>query len=562
MLSRFTLPPWLARTDAPSLDELIDSFDLWAYTCCTVVDREGREVPFIENAMQRRVNQIEDEMRSQVGHAWLYQLKMRRGGLSMNTQLRNLWRVWRKPNVRGITLAHEDESTREIFQITRLARDRFPEDLLPPMSREQERAVNFIEMGSKFLTGTAGSKGLGRGSDYSFLHISEFAFVPDPKTLHTSASQALRADGTYIRETTASSYGSYAHTEYQEAKAGRSAARAVFFEWWWRDDAYLPLADSDELEPLDDEEREVYPRIVEFQVWYFAHYLQIAPDIERVKRRALSQLKWRRWKVAQIGLDDFNREYPKDDTSCWLVAGTPYFDRKALQWMRTNSVRDPIRRDWNGELRIYKEPDNTKRYLIGGDPAEGKDNDRSAFSIHVFDSLEQVACFSSRTVPPEGLADRMAEMGMYYQSPHYGPAVLIPEVNSSGHTLLYQLTRVRKPAYRIDRIWHRTQLVKNVVSDVAGWWSSEESKYIALDDGAQIIREGAGKHLIRDQETLEDLLSVQRGKTGKVELTGKDLAVSVLLAWQGRKHRVAGKMAPNPETGELSEAAAASRRRF
>src|SRR5699024_4470452 len=129
------------------------------------------------------------------------------------------------------TLAHERDSTDEIFQITRLAVQHFPPELLQLLGRERQRAVSFPEMGSRFLTGTAGSGGLGRGSDYSFLHVSEFAFVKEPKRLHTAASQALRADGTYILETTASSWGSDAHTLWQEARAGQHHLRAVFFEW-------------------------------------------------------------------------------------------------------------------------------------------------------------------------------------------------------------------------------------------------------------------------------------------------------------------------------------------
>jgi len=554
------LPHWLKRTKEPTTEELIDDFGLFAYLTCTVSNRAGDEVAFIENPMQRRINQIEEEERAKHGYVWLYELKMRRGGLSLNTQLRNLWRVWRRPNTRGITLAHEDESTNEIFQITRLAIQRFPQELLPPMSRERQRAVTFPEMGSRFLTGTAGTLGLGRGSDFSFLHISEFAFVTKPKALHTSASQALRSDGTYILETTASAYGSEAHQIWQEARSGRSKFRAVFFEWWWRDDAYLPLIDLGELDPLSSKEKALLQRIAKFQEALAIDYFNTAPNPKRERRRALMQLKWRRDKISEIGEQEFNREYPEDDTSCWLIAGTPRFDTEALRWAIENTVREPIRTEWNGELRIYEEPDENKRYLIGGDPSEGVEGDRSALCVLEYETWDQVAAFSSRTCPPEQLADKAAMLGRRYKSARYGEAVVVPEINAAGHTMLYQMLRVMDPRYPKSHIWHHRKQVQNKLTNEPGWRTTEESKYIAIDEGDQLIRER--RPILHDRETVEDLISVQRGRTGTVEMTGKDAAQSWLLAYQGRKHPLTYWTEPDQESKRQSEAAAVAAERY
>lgn len=559
-MTECTRPAWLARETAPTIEELVDDFALFAFLCCTVADREGRETPFIENPMQRRVNELEEQMRRELGYAWLYQLKMRRGGLSMNTQLRNLWRTWRKPNTRGITLAHERNSTDEIFQITRLAIQRFPPELLPPLGRERQRAVAFPGLGSRFLTGTAGSVNVGRGSDYSFLHVSEFAFVADPEALHTSASQAVRADGTYIAETTASGYGSPAHALWQEARAGRHKFRAVFFPWWWRDDAYLPLLDPEELDPLDSEEEELRAHIAEFQVELAVWYYRVSPDPDVITRRVLEQLKWRREKIREIGRTEFDREYPKDDTSCWLVAGTPYFDRDALRWMREHAVREPIRREWNDELRIFAEPDPNKRYLLGADPSEGVEGDRSAFTVLEYETWEQVAAYSARTVPPELLADKAAIVGRRYASARYGPAVMVPERNSMGHTMLYQLLRVMTPRYPRARIWHHTKQVQNKRTQEPGWRTTEETKHIALAEGDELLREH--RPILHDLETVEDLLAIQRGKTGKIEMTGKDCGVAWLLAYQGRKHPVVATVSVSVDDEELTEAAAIAQRRF
>lgn len=555
------LPPWLRRAEPPTLADLVDDFALFAYTVCTVADREGFEVPFIENPMQRRVNEIEDAMRREQGYAWLWQLKMRRGGLSMNTQLRNLWRTWRRPNTRGATLAHERESTDEIFQITRLAVLRAPATLLPPLGRERQRAVSFPGMGSRFFTGTAGADAIGRGSDFSFLHVSEFAFIRKAKQLHTSASQAVRKDGTYILESTASAWGSEPHQMWQEARAGRSKFRAVFFPWWWRDDAYLPLEAPDALGTLDEEERQLLPAIVAHQLELDTWYYRRPPDPAAAKQRALQQLHWRRDKIRELGAEEFDREYPKDDSSCWLAAGTPFFDRRALAWLLAAGVREPLRRDWSDELRIYAEPDPNRRYLLGCDVAEGVNQDRSTLCVLDYESMEQVAAFSSRTIPPEDLADRANALGRLYANARTGPAVQVVERNNMGHTTLYRLAKLLR--YPRSRLWHDTKLVEGQRRPVLGWRTGPESKHLALNDGAELLRSAhaEGRAILHDAETLDDLKAVQRGDSGEIELTGKDCAVAWLLAYQGRKHPVAvGMPGADAEADDSGTAALINRR--
>lgn len=549
----------------PSIAALIEHFPTWAHRTCRVADRTGRLVRFRENPMQFRVNQIEDEMRRELGYAWLYQLKMRRGGLSLNTQLRNLWRIWREPNVRGLTLAHTDESLSEIFELTRRAVDHFPQHLSPMKSRERLKAVTYPRMGSRFLTMTAGSVQIGRGADLAFLHISEYAFVSDPDALHTSASQALRANGTYIRETTASSFGSVAHDDWKKCRAGETKARAVFFPWWWRDDAYLPLLDLEELDPLTAEERDLAPQIADHQLWLDREYYRRPPEAGRIRRAVLEQLKWRRDKIRELGLAHFNQEYPRDDETCWLASGDPYFDRDALLWALQKTVREPIRREWAGALWIYAEPDPNRRYLLGADVSEGVKQDRSTLHVLDAETFEQCAVYGSRTCPPEELADRAAELGKRYASAKYGPAVIVPERNSMGHTTVHQLVKVIK--YPLGRLWHQAKAnraAEEKRSDLPGWRTTEETKYLALNDGAELLRSAyaSDRAILRDKETVTDLLAVQRGDDGKVSLTGHDHAVGWLLAYQGRKHPVlSGLPVTKPGAVTLTPAGAAVQRK-
>jgi hypothetical protein len=92
--------------------------------------------------------------------------------------------------------------------------------------------------------------------------------------------------------------------------------------------------------------------------------------------------------------------------------------------------------------------------------------------------------------------------------------------------------------YPENRMYHRTiqtQDQKKVQKDL-GWHTSGESRPILLDGGRELITaalEGAAG--VPDKAALDDAFKIRRDPdTGKVNLTGKDVWVGELLAWQGR----------------------------
>ena len=75
--------------------------------------------------------------------------------------------------------------------------------------------------------------------------------------------------------------------------------------------------------------------------------------------------------------------------------------------------------DWEkGAMHIWKEPIDGRDYIMGVDVAEGmgEDGDGSTFQVLDTHSREQVAEFTSNTVPPYVFAQIIALVGNYYNT--------------------------------------------------------------------------------------------------------------------------------------------------
>lgn len=127
---------------------------------------------------------------------------------------------------------------------------------------------------SSFYIGMAGSKSFGRGDTLSNLHLSEFAFYPDPERLLSSALQAVVPDGKTFIESTACGLNFF-KTLWDESKRGVRPFKTHFFGNNFYSEAFL-------LE-----------------------------------------------KKSELG-DQFPQEYPATDLEAFLSSGNPFFDRDAM----------------------------------------------------------------------------------------------------------------------------------------------------------------------------------------------------------------------------------------
>jgi hypothetical protein len=496
-------------SDLRAVRRLVHDYAYWAETCYRIRDKRGRIIPLRLNPVQRAIGEAEQAMLAREGRARIYVLKGRQGGVSTDQQARNLHQVWGEPHFDAMTLAHAREDTDKLFEITSRALEHFPDGLLPATGGKETREVSFPGLDTHFWTGTAGAKRTGRGLTLKRVHGSEFAFGDAPKATLGTITPALVPEGSVITlETTASGFDSAGHVFWKEASENGNGYLPLFFPWWDCDPVHyrLPLLDPDELGKLEPDEADLVER----------HGL------------SLEQIKWRRREIKSLGKTTFLQEYAEDAETCWVAAGGLFYEVETLRWLLDRAPK-PIETHLGGDLEIYDHA-NGERVIIGADTAEGGGGDRSTFTARAFPSWRLLARYASRTVEPKEFAGIVSTWGRFF-----GGAFQVIEKNAHGITVLRHMRDDHQ--YPLSLIYHRVAMDRrrDESSERIGWTTTKESHPLLLDAGRELLtaaRDGLASPPSAD--AIRDALAVRRDDKGKVELTGKDVLVSEMLAWIGR----------------------------
>lgn len=493
-----------------------DYADTFAPSCLQILDKQKRLVPLALNPVQRAMGQVEHEELARHGNARINALKGRQGGVTTDQQGRSLHLIWSVPGSVAVTLADKRDKTDKIFEITRRYVDNFPAALLPRVGGRETREISFPWLDSHFYTETAGAgRSLG-GLTVSRLHCSEFAFYDDPRGVLKVATPAMIPNGSVIvLESTASNYGGKAHEFWIECEQGATGYRAVFFPWWQCDvvNYRLPLLAPDELGTLEEDERDLVTRA----------------------GLTLEQIKWRRAKMREMGRPEFLQEYAEDPESCWMASGGLFYDGELLKALRLRAQepdQQPIDTQLGGALEIYSELRDGERVILGADTAEGGGGDRSTFTARAFPSWRKLAVYRSARVEPKEFASILNTWGRRYRT-----ALLVVEKNAHGITVLRALRDDHH--YPTGSIYHRQTLDQDNAFDAElgkiGWLTTAESKPLMLDAGRELLNAAKDGHAeVPSLDALRDAFGVHRGTDGKVDLNGKDVLVSEMLAWIGR----------------------------
>ncbi|MGJ0848440.1 hypothetical protein ACR77J_17255 [Tissierella praeacuta] len=481
-------------------------------------------------------------------------LKPRQLGFTTLKVAQYFEKVINEGNVNAIIIAHNADSTQKIFATVQLMYENLPEEKKlelndgsnkPKYGNRKE--YYFVGNNSRISVGTAGNTSFGRGDTVNYLHCSEVAFWPNPEELMTGLLQAVPYDGEVCIETTANGVGNYFYRTYFEAKEGQSRFIPHFYRWFDHPEYKLELDSGEEI-VLDQEEQQLI----------------------ETYNLTLEQIKWRRWKISEMpdkdGLskeDLFKQEYPEDEMSCFLTSGRPIFDVKKLMAIRkrlekernnyteyaidhTAEIRiieneydeevivfdDFIHEQYKGELRIYKYPQESKEYVIGGDVAEGKDGgDYSAAEVIDKETGEQVAELHGHW-EPDVFAKKTKRLGLYYND-----AIIGIERNNHGHAVLNTL--INYDVY--ENLYHHVKYnsVAGQEEKEPGFPTNKQTKPILISDLQEGIRE---EYLpINSIELVDELITfvnLGNGKMGAQEGCYDDRVMALGIALQVRKNTV------------------------
>lgn len=333
---------------------------------------KGKAGPFILNYAQVLLLEELEAMRLAGVPIRLILLKARQWGGSTLVQLYMAWiQLFIKEGWNSVIVAQTSDVSRRIKAMyTRTIENMKAAKLIFGISKLRFRALD--ESGSDYFVADAKGKKVrdnivtvssyekfnsNRSADFAMAHYSEVTFWPETpskkpeKVIDDINSNILEEPLTIeVMESTAMGMSGYFYEEYQLAKKGESARRALFIPFFY-------LA-KDMVAFKSDKER------MDFATNLYLHRFDIEEGITTesgaylwslwLKGATLEGINWyirnRRGKHSHSAMAT---EAPSDDIECFLFSGTRVFDISIISHMRDTYVRSPI---YKGE--IVKRPDN------------------------------------------------------------------------------------------------------------------------------------------------------------------------------------------------------------
>ncbi|GIQ62145.1 hypothetical protein PACILC2_07130 [Paenibacillus cisolokensis] len=496
-------------------------FSYYAPRLLKIRTKNGQMVNFQLNTMQKKIDATIERLKAEGKPVRIIILKYRQGGASTYTEGRIFHSTTMNHLTNSLIVAHEEDASTNLFNMSKLFYDELPTELKPMRKSSNAKELVFenptkdpIEkqqnpgLRSRIKIASANNLGAGRSATIHNLHASEVAFWRDGQTLMLGLLQAVpnTPNTMVILESTANGVGGYFYDEWQRAKNGESDFVPLFFAWF-EEPAYEMDVPPDFVPTPEEEE-----------------LMRRFPEITHRK------LVWRRWAIKNnCGGDPelFKQEYPSDDMEAFLVSGRPRFDIPTLRQYLDQCVdgkRGYLERvngriefipDPKGYLEVWSFP--RRDHYIGADVAKGLvTGDASA--APVWDDNYNLNALWHGRIDPDLFADQLELLGLWYKE-----ALIAVEENNHGLTVLNKLKQ------NYTNLYYRTS--HNKLTDEQkkelGWYTSEQTKKLAIDNLARLIRE---KRLgIKSRKFIEECMTYvieDDGKTNAQEGSHDDIVMA------------------------------------
>jgi hypothetical protein len=410
--------------------------------------KKGNIIPFRLNAAQLKLYDIIKAEKKAGKPVRIIILKARQLGFSTLCEALLFHSSATRDGINSIVVAHREDSTANLFAMSRLFYEELPENVRPKKKNSNAQELIFDNpargpadkekmpgLRSRIRCSTAGGQGVGRSETLTNVHLSEYAFWSGDKEATLlgimQAVPSLPGTSVFI-ESTANGYDAF-KKRWDMAVSGESDFISVFFAWF--------------------ENPEYRTSVPDGTVW-------TADEKEIAERYSLDdkQLAWRRWCIRNNcsgNEDTFRQEYPACADEAFLTSGSAVFDNEIIIKRRGEAPK-PLRRGEfkfnydgmkikdirfaereNGFVSIYEEPKQYHPYVIGGDTAgEGSDY----FTGQVIDNTDGHQAAALRHQFDEDLYARQ----MYCLGTYYNDALIGIEVNYSTYPIK-ELERLRYP---------------------------------------------------------------------------------------------------------------------
>lgn len=476
-------------------------------------------------------------------------LKARQLGFSTLAEALIFQRTATKRNVNSLIVAHREDSTANLFKMSKLFFEQLPDELRPMHKSSNARELVFENperdpqkkaadpgLMSRIRCNTAGGAGIGRSDTIHNVHASEFAFWSGDKTATwIGIMQAVPAtpDTMVIVESTANGFDEF-HRMWEAAVRGESDFEPLFFPWF-ENPAYR---------------RKAAPKTV-WTAEEQALREQYGLDDE--------QLSWRRWCIRNNCAGDeriFRQEYPSCPDEAFLTTGQSVFDNEKAAARRRSAVQPAARGEFvydvgddptrirnirwqerpDGIIRIYERPKPRRHYVVGGDTA-GVGSDW--FTGQVVDNLTGTQCAVLRHQYDE---DQYARQ-MYCLGRYYNDALVGVETNYSTYPVK-MLSLMGYPRLYVREL---ADTYTGGIKEAFGFETTSRTRPVIIAQLVASFREHP--EIVSDADTLGEMMTFQYNRERRPEaLPGEhdDLVMALAIAHGIRSQQ---EVLDEPEAG-------------
>jgi len=498
------------------LRRLKKEFAYYAPTVLRIRTKKGTLEPLGLNTMQQKIDTAIEQMKAEGKPVRIIVLKYRQGGCSTYTEGRIFHSTSMTPLVHSWIVAHEEDASTNLFNMSKLYYDELPGPLKPMRKASNAKELVFENptndpeekkkrpgLRSKIKISTARNAKAGRSDTIHNLHASEVAFWPDADTSMLALMQAIpnEPNTMVILESTANGIGGYFYDMWHRAKAGENEFIPLFFAWFEEPTYRMPVPPGFALTDDEKELKQTY-----------------SLDDE--------QLVWRRWCIANNcggNQDMFKQEYPANDFEAFLASGRPVFNTETVVRHKINlekqykanpplkgtflfgwndpDTKDKIKDDTikftpddNGYITIYEDTQPGYPYVLGGDTkGEGSD----FFAGKVMNNVTGKRCATLHAnLDPDTYAHQMYCLGKYFNY-----ALIGIEINFDIY-----------PVKELQRLGYTRQYKREVIDEISkkkqhkyGFKTDGNTRPLIISKEISLIRDNIG--LFTDIDFLDECLT-------------------------------------------------------
>ncbi|CCC85586.1 DNA packaging protein Gp17 [Paenibacillus polymyxa M1] len=459
------------------LKEILSDFERFCWRFLKIKTKSGRIMPLTLNDAQRTfVREVFRQIEAGKPVRIII-LKARQMGFSTVTEALIYYFTSLQEAKNAFIVAQSSDASSNLYDMFQFYYEKVPA-IIKPMSRKNNAKKLTFEnptirtadrrknpgLKSKITVQTAESRVLARSDTIHYLHASEVAFWPAKKKkkhlLSLLAALSKEPGSLGVIESTANGMEEFKKM-WDAAVKGESDFTPLFFAWFEMPDYRKPVPPGFE---LTEEERELQAKY--------------GLDDE--------QLQWRRYTIRNdCGGDprQFDQEYPSEPDDAFLLSGEGIFDNKFIKQLRDgisaigsrheiDFVKNKIIPAPSGELVMYRQPEQGKRYVLAADTAKGKeDGDYDAAYVIEERTGEMCAALHGKW-DTDLYGKKLNTLGLYYNT-----ALLAVENNNTGESVLNTLFNT---CHYPLLFMHKKSL---------GWNTNQATRPVMISDFKEAIRD-------------------------------------------------------------------------